>query len=653
MQWFADLRIAYKIAIVPLALGLLLVMLGVVSTLSLRSIASRVDVVTQDLGPSMDQLTKVTDAMARLQLSVRHFARNGDSTAEQQFAALDQRMSTALEHADGRLRDSERQRMLGEIRRLHGDYRRLFREQLVPLSREREQLMSAGLNVHGPAVEKILTSVLENAQQDFNLDAVFYASAGMRHLLLGSQYLYQFLQENQLEQATAFQRELENAQSMMSVLRDRTSSDSTKTKLQAALVALELYKTAADKLVQLVAVHNQAVQSMDKIDPQIADLAQQLQGSIMAAMQDAAVAAEETVVEVNQLFWGVVLAGILFGALLAYGIGAALVRSLHQINQMLQDMAAGEGDLTKRLPVHGRDDLGRLALSFNTFVEKIRGTVADVALASHTLERAAVALQDNAQTAGADVSRQRHENSQIAAAMTQVAASALQMASSAELAEQLSHDAHHSAASGLARVKSNRDAMDSLTEKVDKLAQVIDSLRKDSGLIGSVLAVIRSIAEQTNLLALNAAIEAARAGDEGRGFAVVADEVRSLAQRTQQSTEEIQGIIQTLQQRTQSAIAMMTDSQSAVAHASESTLHTSQTLQEITAAVDAIDQNIRRVVMAAAEQARVAHVVEEGVARANGISEDTFATVERTRTAAASILQLDGQLTRLIQQFQT
>lgn len=653
MQWFADLRIAYKIAIVPLALGLLLVMLGVVSTLSLRSIASRVDVVTQDLGPSMDQLTKVTDAMARLQLSVRHFARNGDSAAEQQFAALDQRMSTALEHADGRLRDPERQRMLGEIRRVHGDYRRLFREQLVPLSREREQLMSAGLNVHGPAVEKILTSVLENAQQDFNLDAVFYASAGMRHLLLGSQYLYQFLQENQPEQATAFQRELENAQSMMSVLRDRTSSDSTKSKLQAALAALELYKTAADKLVQLVAVHNQAVQSMDKIDPQIADLAQQLQGSIMAAMQDAAVAAEETVVEVNQLFWGVVLAGILFGALLAYGIGAALVRSLHQINQMLQDMAAGEGDLTKRLPVHGRDDLGRLALSFNTFVEKIRGTVADVALASHTLERAAVALQDNAQTAGADVSRQRHENSQIAAAMTQVAASALQMASSAELAEQLSHDAHQSAASGLARVKSNRDAMDSLTEKVDKLAQVIDSLRKDSGLIGSVLAVIRSIAEQTNLLALNAAIEAARAGDEGRGFAVVADEVRSLAQRTQQSTEEIQGIIQTLQQRTQSAIAMMTDSQSAVAHASESTLHTSQTLQEITAAVDAIDQNIRRVVMAAAEQARVAHVVEEGVARANGISEDTFATVERTRTAAASILQLDVQLTRLIQQFQT
>lgn len=316
-------------------------------------------------------------------------------------------------------------------------------------------------------------------------------------------------------------------------------------------------------------------------------------------------------------------------------------------------MAAGEGDLTKRLPVQGRDDLGQLALSFNTFVEKIRATVAAVAQASHTLEQAAEDLQGNARTAGEHVAKQRHESGQMAVAINQVAASAMQMAGSAEVAERLARDAHASADHGLARVQSNRTAMDSLTDKVDKLAQVIASLRNDSSLIGSVLEVIRSIAEQTNLLALNAAIEAARAGDQGRGFAVVADEVRSLAQRTQQSTEEIQGIIQTLQQRTQSAIEMMADSQGAVAHASSSTVQTSQSLQDITAAVDAIHQNIHSVVTAAAEQVRVAAEVEAGVARVNVISEHTVSTVEGTRLAAASILQLDGQLSRLLEQFQT
>ncbi|MDP3848134.1 MAG: methyl-accepting chemotaxis protein [Pseudomonas sp.] len=653
MQWFTDLRIAYKTAIVPLVLCILLVVLGLVSTSSLRSVASGVDVVTQDLGPSMDNLAQITDAMARLQLSVRHYARSADQGSEQQFSELDQRLNLALQQADKRIQDPQRRQLLAEIGRLHGEYSRLFREQLVPISQQRQQLMVSQLDVHGPAVEKILSSVLENAQQDFNLDAVFYASAGMRNLLLGSQYLYQFLQENQPEQVKAFQRELGNAQNVITVLRDRTSSDSSKAKLNQALQTLDLYKAAASKLVLLVQARNDAVSAMDKLDPQIADLAQQLQQHIMQAMQDAARAANATVISVSQLFWGLVLAAILFGGLLAYGVGSALVRALGQINRMLQDMAQGEGDLTKRLPVHGKDDLGRLALSFNTFVEKIRRTVASVAQASHTLESAAQVLQLNAKAAAADVEQQRHESAQIAVAMSQVAASAAQVADTAQLAAKLSLDARQSADLGLSRVQSNNASMLSLTEKVNKLAGVIESLRSDSSRIDSVLEVIRSIAEQTNLLALNAAIEAARAGDQGRGFAVVADEVRSLAQRTQHSTKEIHQIIQALQQRTLAAIEMMADSQTAVSHASASTEQTSESLQAITSAVDAIDSNIQSMARAASEQARVATAVGVGLARANSISEHTVSTVAQTRAAASSILELDSQLSRLIEQFQT
>ncbi len=653
MRWFADLRIAYKIAIVPVVLCALLIVLGLVSSLSLRSVADRVEVVTQDLGPSMDLVAQVTDSMARLQLSVSQYARSGDAQAESQFTELDARLRTALQQAESRLHDAERSRLLGSMSDLHGQYSALFRERLVPLSQQRQALVSGELSQHGPAIEQVLSAVLSNAQQNFNLDAVFYASAAMRNLLLGSQYLYQFLQENQEAQVKAFTSELDNAQSMISVLRDRSSSERLTAQLNQALASLELYKAAAAKVVELVQARNDALTQMDRIDPQISDMASRLQQSLMGAMQEAASAADSTVLQVNQLLWGLLAAAVLFGALLAYGVGAALVRGLSQINLMLQDMAEGEGDLTKRLPVHGRDDLGQLASNFNTFVEKIRITVAEVAQASHTLERAGEDLQSSAQRAHQDVEQQRDESTQIASAMVQMAASAQQMAQSAEHGQQLSRETRAAADDGLQRVQGNRQAMHSLTDKVGRLAEVIESLSADSERIGSVLAVIRSIAEQTNLLALNAAIEAARAGDQGRGFAVVADEVRSLAQRTQASTAEIEDIIQALQGRSRSSISMMGESQQAVDLARDSAEQTSSSLQRITTAVDAIEQNIQQMVCAAAEQAKVAEEVGAGVVRANHISEDTYATVEQTRAAAQSIRELESQLSRLIEQFQT
>jgi methyl-accepting chemotaxis protein len=653
MRWFADLRIAYKIAIVPAVLCILLVVLGVVSSLSLRSIADRVGVVTRDLGPSMDQVAQVTDSMARLQLALSQYARSGEAGAAQQFNQLDAHLAQALQHAGARLQDPAQSQLLAQIESLREQYSRLFREHLVPLSQQRQALVSGELSLHGPAIEKVLSAVLADAQMSFNLDAVFYSSAGMRNLLLGSQYLYQFLQENQAEQAKAFARELANAQSMIGVLRDRGGSERLTAQLNQALASLELYKAAAGKVVELIDARNATLAQMDRIDPQIADLAKRLQQSLMDAMQQAGSAADSTVSQVSRLLWVVVLAAVLFGVLVAYGVASALLRTLRQINLMLQDMAEGEGDLTKRLPVLGKDDLGQLAVSFNIFVEKIRTTVAEVAQAARTLEGAGEDLQVAAQRAHQNVELQRLESAQVASAMTEMAASAQQMAHSAAHGQQLSDDARRAADEGLDRVQGNRQAMHSLTDKVGRLAEVIEALSTDSERIGSVLAVIRGIAEQTNLLALNAAIEAARAGDQGRGFAVVADEVRGLAQRTQVSTEEIQAIIQSLQSRSQSSIEMMGESRQAVDLARDSVEQASASLQRITGAVDTIDQNIQQMAEAASEQACVAEQVGAGVVRTNGISEDTHATVEQTRAAAQSIRTLESRLSSLIEQFQT
>jgi len=271
--------------------------------------------------------------------------------------------------------------------------------------------------------------------------------------------------------------------------------------------------------------------------------------------------------DIEDAFWkqaysviGIAIFIIALVAFVAWLIARSITRPLEATVQAMEDISRGEGDLTSRLTVEGHDEITQLTRYFNSFVERIHDVIIKASQASEAVSAAAEELSSITAESGSAITQQAKETDQVATAIEEMSATVHEVAQNAGKAAGVASSADHEAIQGKQQVESTVKAIHDLSRQVQASAAVIHSLRSDSENIGSVLDVIRNVAEQTNLLALNAAIEAARAGEHGRGFAVVADEVRTLAQRTQESTDEIQGIIEQLQGAALKAVEAMDES---------------------------------------------------------------------------------------------
>lgn len=332
-------------------------------------------------------------------------------------------------------------------------------------------------------------------------------------------------------------------------------------------------------------------------------------------------------------------------------IARSILVPLHRTTEAMRDISEGEGDLTKRLAVRGNDEIGALSTAFNHFVDRIEQTIRKVGDATSRLATAAEELSEITREGNETADRQRSETQQVATAVNEMASTVSEIANSAEQAAVSAGDADSEAGSGRAIVEETSNAIASLAEEVEHAAQVINRLESESEAIGSVLDVIRGIAEQTNLLALNAAIEAARAGEQGRGFAVVADEVRTLASRTQQSTQEIQEMIERLQGGSREAVQAMERGRSTSQSTVEKAQSAGDSLAKIVEAITRISDMNSHIATAAEQQSAVAQEIDKSIVLISEMSEQSANGSQQTLAASRELADLGEQLRGMIQQF--
>ena len=328
-----------------------------------------------------------------------------------------------------------------------------------------------------------------------------------------------------------------------------------------------------------------------------------------------------------------------------------VIPPLNELLLSLKDMNTGSGDLTRRLPHQGNDEVGKIVGEFNRFVGQLQAIIVDVVRSSTQLNKTAEGLLDVVSDAEKGMIKQQDETVHVATAMNEMSNTVQEIARNASQAAEAAEQADKEALQSKQVVSQTKQAISALADEVEKATQVIHQLEMESDNIGTILDVIRDVADQTNLLALNAAIEAARAGEQGRGFAVVADEVRSLASRTQDSTQQIKEMIERLQSGANNAVQVMESGRTQAQENVQQAMQAEESLEVITKAVGTINDMNMQIASAAEEQSSVSEEINRNIHNISQVTEQTSRGVQQSTELCGEVSEESNQLQTLMKKF--
>ena len=381
------------------------------------------------------------------------------------------------------------------------------------------------------------------------------------------------------------------------------------------------------------------------------DFLEKLEQSADGKVETETAGVADTIATSHTIILVAVILSLAICALIYFAALSGFVQPLRRIHGSLVELASGNGDLTVRLASQSRDEVGELAAAFNRFVDKLHTSISRVASIDGSLQAAVSRMRQAIDTNTQNSDRQFDEIQSIATAMNEMTATFQEVASNAETTARSTRDTQTQCAGVQKSFAQTIRAMETLSTTIQGSAAAVNKLLGDSQNIGSVLDVIKSIAEQTNLLALNAAIEAARAGEQGRGFAVVADEVRTLAQRTQNSTQEIESMISQLQEQAQMTAKDMNQCREQTDTVMGAARSANESLNAINQSVDNINQMNIQISSAVEEQTAVSEDIARNTEQIKNLSESSKKASDQLVATRADMSDLSGDLRKVVGEF--
>jgi methyl-accepting chemotaxis protein len=454
----------------------------------------------------------------------------------------------------------------------------------------------------------------------------------------------------------SFSKEADFVDKAGDALRNKTSDPQTRSELDDFLREHRLLNEEyAAGLRSTIAAKGSNPREVDKVlrgkDRASAAILDKLVMRLQKHANEFASAQQEEVAQQRRVL--LVTCFLVFGAVSGVTVFFArkISRQIRRTVDMVQDVAEGEGDLTRRLEVTSSDEIGELSVWFNSFVERLHGTIRQVAESTNRLASASEEISAASSQMAQGSERQKEQSAQAATALDEMTTTVRETANSSNHAADAARKAANTARKGGAIVESAVTMMSTIAEFVEGTGAKVQELGQRSDQIGEIIKVIDEIADQTNLLALNAAIEAARAGEQGRGFAVVADEVRKLAERTSKATKEIAGMIKSIQLETRDAVDSMRQGTKLVQDGVSTTTQAGVALSEIIGMAETVGDMVSHIATATTQQSAATDQVGRSIEEIANISSQSAAGVQQTAVGCHQLSELAMDLQTLVGKF--